>query len=391
MRILVGITGGVAAYKSAELIRLYIEAGHEVQVVPTANALRFIGAATLEALSHRPVSSELFSDVSEVKHIELAKWAEKVVVAPATASFIARLAAGLADDLLGNILLATLAPITIAPAMHTEMWNNAATAANLETLKARGIRVIEPSVGRLTGEDTGVGRLPEAKSIFNSTFEDSVVRDLFGKRILVIAGGTREPIDAVRYIGNRSSGKQGIEIALEASARGAEVALIGANFDFSYPGIKFIPVETTLELQGAVDRLGYDFDFIIMPAAVSDYRVTDPTIGKLKKQDIGANFDLHLTQNPDIIASIAQMVRGATKIVGFAAETFDGDYLIQAARGKLLSKSLHLVVANDVSNGRGFDSTENSVIFVSETDTRAFAGTKREIATQLFNLLLSSK
>lgn len=391
MRVLVGITGGIAAYKSAELIRLFVEAGHEVRVVPTQNALRFIGSATLEAISHNPVHADLYSDVNEVRHIELAHWAELVVVAPATASFLARSATGLADDLLGNVIMAADCPKVFAPAMHTEMWLDGATVSNVETLRKRGITVIEPATGRLTGVDTGIGRLPEAKQIFEAAIDAMRPQDLSGCDVLVISGGTREPLDAVRYIGNKSSGKQGIALALAAKSRGAKVTLIAANTSVETTGIRRINVSSVVELQEALSEVGINFDFILIPAAISDYRVAQPSERKLKKVDLGSKFTLELIQNPDIIAGLAERRLPKTKLIGFAAETESGEVLKSAALAKLRSKNLDLIVANDVSEGKAFDSDANEVIILSETAESYVTGSKLEIANKILDLLLTAK
>lgn len=391
MRILVGITGGIAAYKSAELIRLFVEAGHEVRVVPTPNALRFIGSATLEALSHNPVHSELYEDVNDVRHIELAHWAELIVVAPATASFLARTASGLCDDLLGNVIMATDCPKIVAPAMHSEMWSNAATVENVQTLRRRGIEVIDPAIGRLTGSDTGVGRLPEPKLIFDATLNFIHPKDLSDRRVLVVAGGTREPIDAVRFIGNNSSGKQGIALADAARARGANVTLIAANMPADAQGYSRIDVSTVSDLRSALNEVGLSFDYILMPIAISDYRVEKPSEGKLKKADLGGQFKLDLIQNPDIIAGLAKDKESGTKIVGFAAETATGDTLKSVALEKLRAKKLDLIVANDVSNGKAFDKDFNEVHILSETSSVSLAGSKIDIANKIFDLLLTAK
>ena len=388
MRVLVGITGGVAAYKAAEVIRLLTESGHEVRAVPTANALRFIGSATLEALTHNSVNSELYEQIEDVRHIELAKWAELVLVAPATASFLARSAAGIADDLLGNIVLATKAPIVLAPAMHTEMWENAATRANVEVLAKRGILVIEPAVGRLTGTDTGIGRLPDPKFIVDSALAKTQPQDLLGKKVLVVAGGTREAIDPVRFIGNRSSGKQGIALVEEASARGASVTVICANFDYYSPGVDIRKVTSTQELIAELDALSESFDFVIMPAAVSDFRVESPSPVKVKKSDSGSSLDLHLIQNPDVISSLAKSSRvknSRVKVVGFAAETLNGSDLVEIARLKLQKKGLDLIVANEVSESLGFDSDDNVVQLVTASGVDSVSGSKREIARVIFS------
>lgn len=390
MRVLVGITGGVAAYKAAEIIRELTESGHEVRAVPTANALRFIGSATLEALTHNSVYSELYEDVEEVRHIELAKWAELILVAPATASYLARTVNGLADDLLGNIILASVAPLVIAPAMHTEMWQNPATSANVSTLRSRGIQVIEPAVGRLTGTDTGVGRLPDPAYIVQSALSKVVAKDLLNKHVLIVAGGTREAIDPVRFIGNRSSGKQGIALVEEAVARGALVHLVAANFPYYSPEVAVTNVVSTAELEGALTKLGTAFDFIVMPAAVADYRLEHPSSTKLKKSDDGSQLELKLVQNPDILSNLSKVVRESNpqvKVVGFAAETASGEDLVNLAKGKLSRKGLDLIVANEVSETLGFDNDSNDVVLVDSKSQQAVSGSKRAIAKAIFDAI----
>ena len=387
MRVLVGVTGGIAAYKAAEIIRELTELGHEVKVVPTQNALRFIGAATLEALSHNQVHSDLYSDIADVKHIELARWAEVLLVAPATASFVARTASGVADDLLGNIVLATNAPMIVAPAMHTEMWSNQATLANVETLRDRGISVIEPGIGRLTGSDSGIGRLPDTGVIVSAVENAFKPKDMTGKKVLVVAGGTREPIDPVRYIGNRSSGKQGIALVEAAIARGADVTLIAANFEYSNVDVNIHTVVTTEEMNTELSSTDDDFDIIVMPAAVSDFRVEEKSETKIKRQG-DKEYSITLVPNQDLIAGLRQRFSSQTKIVGFAAETESGEALLANARVKLLAKNLSMVVANDVSNGQAFDSDENNVVFVSATNETPCTGSKLKIANELYSLLL---
>jgi phosphopantothenoylcysteine decarboxylase/phosphopantothenate--cysteine ligase len=390
MRVLVGITGGVAAYKAAEVIRGLVEAGHEIRAVPTPNALRFIGAATLEALTHNSVHSELYDDVEEVRHIELAKWAQLIIVAPATASFLARTASGLADDLLGNIILATTAPLVIAPAMHTEMWQNQATITNVETLKRRGILVIDPAVGRLTGADSGVGRLPDPEYIVQSALSKVVAKDFAGKKVLIVAGGTREAIDPVRFIGNRSSGKQGIALVEEAVARGASVQLVAANFAYYSPEVVTKNVSSTDELVQALGDVGSDFDIVVMPAAVSDFRVSEPSSKKVKKSESGSQLVLSLVENPDVISMLANSVRSINpmaKIVGFAAETESGNELIELAKGKLTRKGLDLVVANEVSDSLAFDQESNDVVLVSANIEQPVSGSKRLIAKAIFDAI----
>jgi phosphopantothenoylcysteine decarboxylase/phosphopantothenate--cysteine ligase len=391
MRVLVGITGGVAAYKAAEIIRELTESGHEVKAVPTANALRFIGAATLEALTHNSVSSELYENVEDVRHIELAKWAELVLVAPATASFLARTSAGLADDLLANIVLATKAPLVISPAMHTEMWENAATVRNVEVLRSRGVLVIDPASGRLTGSDTGVGRLPDPSYIVQSALSKVAEQDLTGKRVLIVAGGTREAIDPVRFLGNRSSGKQGIALVEEAVSRGAQVQLVAANFDYYSPECFVVRVSSTSELMSAIDALDGAFDIVVMPAAVADFKVETPSATKVKKVEGQDSMTLELVKNPDVITALAKRIHGQEipgKIVGFAAETMSIGELVDLASAKRAKKGLDIIVANDVTKSAGFDSDENSVVIISGDGRTSIVGSKRTIAKAIFDAIL---
>jgi phosphopantothenoylcysteine decarboxylase/phosphopantothenate--cysteine ligase len=391
MRIVVGVTGGIAAYKATAIIRQLTELGHEVKVIPTQNALRFIGATTLEALSHNSVDPDLYTDVADVKHVELGQRADLVLVAPATASFIARLAAGLADDLLGNVILASKAPIVIAPAMHTEMWQNTATKANISLLRERGVQVIEPAIGRLTGDDSGAGRLPEPEVIVAEALAAVVPKDLLGKRVLITAGGTIEPIDPVRYIGNRSSGKQGIALAQQAILRGAEVTLIAANVERLPEELRHVvAVETAAELEAAVNENLTQADALIMAAAVSDYRVEKPSTQKLKKTDLGTSVQLNLVANPDILRLATERIQNeglGVLSVGFAAETLsEPDVLKQIAMAKLESKGCDLLIANDVSEGRVFGSENNSVVIVANHAPPArFDGNKSFIADRILD------
>ena len=380
MKVLLGITGGVAAYKAAEVIRGLTELGHEVKVLPTQNALRFIGATTLEALSHNVVDSDLYTDVESVKHIELAKWADTILVAPATASFLARTAMGLADDLLGNVILASTGRIVIAPAMHTEMWQNAATLENVAVLRQRGYEFVDPGVGRLTGSDSGVGRLAEPADIVRAVLSFG---SLAGKRVIVTAGGTREPIDPVRFIGNSSSGKQGIAIAQAAVAAGAEVLLIAANIEALPRGIKAIEVSTALEMQSALEVASTESDVLVMAAAVADYRIAEPSSSKLKKSILGETTSIQLVANPDILKSIK--VPGLFK-VGFAAETSTD--LTAIAVEKLQAKGCDLLVANDVTDGAVFGSNSNSVVIVDKAGlVEEFSGSKLDVANRLVDII----
>jgi phosphopantothenoylcysteine decarboxylase/phosphopantothenate--cysteine ligase len=390
MRILVGITGGIAAFKAVALVRQLSELGHDVKVVPTQNALRFVGATTLEALSKNTVDADLYTDVAEVKHIELGQSADLVIVAPATASFIARTAAGIADDLLSNIILATTAPVIIAPAMHTEMWENAATKANVATIVQRGIHLVEPTEGRLTGQDSGKGRMAEPEDILEAALSLLIPQDLSGKTFVVTAGGTREPIDPVRFIGNASSGKQGLEIAKEASRRGAQVTLIGANFE-AQGAFDFIRVVTTDELSAALATRATS-DVIVMAAAVSDYRVENPSETKIKKASSGDRLDLSLIQNEDILARISATKTDRQLVVGFAAETEPEVSKLEAvALKKLEQKGCDILVANDVSGGKVFNEDDNSVIIVSaKSPTLQVQGTKREVASGLIDSIVAA-
>lgn len=391
MRILVGITGGIAAYKSAQIVRSLTELGHDVKVLPTQNALKFIGSATLEALSHNSIDPDLYTQVADVKHIKLAQEADLVIVAPATAAFLARYANGIADDLLLNVLLATTAPVVIAPAMHTEMWQHPATVRNLETLKSDGVFVIDPTSGRLTGDDTGIGRMAEPDDIVARSL--AIVEhglDLKGKSILIAAGGTREPIDEVRFIGNSSSGRQGIALALNARNRGAQVTLIAANIDQPLPaGITVIRVSTHAELQDQLLQIVEQQDAVIMPAAVSDFRLEKPFSGKLHRAEQD-HLELRLISNSDILATLVSKRSGkAPVIVGFAAEVVtDESELLEAAKKKLAAKGCDFVVANNVAGLGVFGQEKNSVLLVDKTDSKAITGTKEVVASAILDKVL---
>lgn len=390
-RIVLGVTGGIAAYKATSVIRLLTEQGHTVKVIPTANALRFVGATTLEALSHNSVDPDLYTDVDSVKHIKLAQEADLVIVAPASASFIARTASGLADDLLSNTILATKAPVLIAPAMHTEMYLNEATQANIETLQSRGLTILQPASGRLTGEDSGIGRLPEPERIVEAALALLEPKDFLGKHVVVTAGGTQEPIDPVRFLANRSSGMQGVAIAKAASARGARVTLIGANIA-EVPGLDFVAVSTALELQQALEPLLANCDYLVMTAAVGDFRVKRVFEEKLKRSVVGTETTLELVANPDILQSAVARIAASNlpvKTVGFAAETAsDLANLRQLAAHKLMSKGCDMLVANDVSGGKVFGSSDNSVLILSKSGVEhSVSGTKAQVASAVLDIL----
>ena len=393
MRVVVGITGGIAAFKATSIVRLLTEAGHTVKVVPTQNALRFIGSTTLEALSHNTVDADLYTDVADVKHIELGKSADLIIVAPATASFIARTAAGIADDLLGNVILASNAPVVIAPAMHSEMWLNPATVDNVAKLRERGIVVIEPASGRLTGSDTGIGRLPEPEEIVEQALRAIPVGDLTGHRLLITAGGTQEAIDPVRFIGNRSSGKQGIAIATEAVRRGAQVTLIASNIEESPEGVgSVISARTALDVSNAVNEQLPNHDALIMAAAIADYRIENQSTHKLKRGELGARISLDLVANPDILKSSIERIKAeGLKVisVGFAAETAGSeDALTRLAQRKMIEKGCDILVANDVSGGAVFGSDSNSVLILTASGSATGrSGSKKATANQLLDML----
>lgn len=363
--VILGVGGGIAAYKSCELLRRLQDRGYVITVVPTPASLNFVGAATWEALSARPVTTQVWESVHTVPHISLAERADFFLIAPATADLIARMAMGRADDLLTNLVLASDVPKMIVPAMHPSMWLDPATVANVNTLKQRGFIVMDPEVGRLTGNDSGPGRFPETAAII-SRFDEVTgqVQDLKGVKVLVTAGGTREPIDPVRFIGNRSSGKQGIAIANAAKNRGAQVQLIAANCEISsLDGIDVIHVETTLDMQSAMQASFESCDMLIMSAAVADARPTHFSDEKIKKSTLNT---IELTQNPDLLAELAPR-KGKRVLVGFAAETQDH---LQEARRKLESKGLDVIYVNDVSGGAifGQDTTMGTILLRNEAD-----------------------
>jgi phosphopantothenoylcysteine decarboxylase / phosphopantothenate---cysteine ligase len=393
MRVVLGVTGGIAAYKATGIIRQLTEAGHDVKVIPTANALRFIGATTLEALSHNSVDPDLYTDVGSVKHVELGQSADLIIVAPASAAFLARMASGLADDLLMNTILASKAPILVAPAMHTEMWQNAATVANVATLRSRGIKILEPAVGRLTGADSGPGRLPEPEEIVAAALALATPQDLAGKRLLITAGGTQEPIDPVRFIGNHSSGKQGIALATEATSRGAAVTLIAANVSEPIPALhKLVRVSTAAELAQAVSAELANSDAVIMAAAVADFRVESAAETKLKRSELGDEINLKLVANPDILVDLVKRVKAeglAVTTVGFAAETAASvNDLQKLAEHKLETKGCDILVANNVSAGAVFGADENSVLVLTKSGSvTSRDGSKRAIANHILDVL----
>jgi phosphopantothenoylcysteine decarboxylase/phosphopantothenate--cysteine ligase len=372
MRVVLGVSGGIAAYKACELLRCFTESGHDVTVVPTAAALEFVGAPTWAALSGKPVSSQVWDGVHEVPHVHIGQTADLVVVAPATADLLAKASHGLADDLLTNTLLTARCPVVFAPAMHTEMWEHPATQANVATLRSRGLVVIEPAEGRLTGADTGKGRLPEPAEVFEIALEvaarGAARPDLAGRHVVISAGGTREYLDPVRFLGNRSSGLQGYALARAAVARGAEVTLIAANVTLPDPaGAKVVRVETTAQLRDEVVTAAASADAVVMAAAPADFRPTSVSTAKIKKQDDGSAPAIELVQNPDILKEISQTrLRDGQVIVGFAAETGDETgSVLELAQAKLARKGCDLLVVNDVSGGAVFGSPDNEAVVLS--------------------------
>lgn len=370
-RVVLGVSGGIAAYKACELLRRFTESGHDVTVVPTAAALEFVGAPTWAALSGKPVSTEVWTDVHAVPHVKIGQAADLVVVAPATADLIAKAAHGLADDLLTNTLLTARCPVLLAPAMHTEMWEHPATQANVATLRQRGVVVIEPAEGRLTGADTGKGRLPDPAEIFELARgvldRGTAAPDLSGLKVVVSAGGTREYLDPVRFLGNRSSGLQGYALARAAASRGAHVTLVSANVSLPDPaGVSVVRVETTDQLRDAVVAATATADAVVMAAAPADFRPTTVSDAKIKKAEDGSAPSIALVQNPDILAEIShERARAGAVVVGFAAETGDATgSVLDLGRAKLARKGCDLLVVNDVSGGAVFGSSDNEAVIL---------------------------
>ena len=400
MFIVVGVTGGIAAYKSVHLVRRFVKAGHDVHVIPTDDALWFVGLTTWEAISRNPVTTSVHDDVARVRHVSLGQSADLVVVAPATANFLAKTAAGLADDLLGTTLLATTAPVVVAPAMHTEMWQHPATRANIATLRDRGVHIVGPADGELTGGDSGPGRMTEPDEIADIALTVLAPKDLAGVRVVVSAGGTREPLDPVRYIGNRSSGRQGVAVALAAADRGADVTLVVAHVETEaaasarrHPRIQTVEVGTAADLQSVVGAAAVGADVVVMAAAVSDYRVAAVSDTKLAKEtDDG--LTLELVQNPDILAGLAAARPDGQTIVGFAAETEpDRERLLERGRRKRERKGADLLVVNEVGWSRGFEQPDNAVAIIGHGGhvVAERRGSKREIADALWDVVVTAR
>ncbi|MEA9985098.1 MULTISPECIES: bifunctional phosphopantothenoylcysteine decarboxylase/phosphopantothenate--cysteine ligase CoaBC [Subtercola] len=412
MNIVVGITGGIAAYKAVSVIRGFVLAGHSVQVIATEHALRFVGKPTLEAISRNTVHTDLYEGVAEVRHVAIGQAADLIVIAPTTANSLAKLAAGIADDLLGNTILASRAPILLAPAMHTEMWQNPATVANVATLRSRGFHFIGPDSGQLTGADSGPGRLSEPDAIVAAglalvaTVVDgrepadassagsgvaAAGSSLAGLRILISAGGTREPLDPVRFIGNRSSGKQGVALADAAIAEGARVTFVGAHLEVPPPrGAELHSVETAEELRVEMLALQGGADIIIMAAAVADYRPSEVAEGKIKKDVAGDVLTLELVKNADILAELSSQRADDQVIVGFAAETAaTRDELLELGQAKIARKGCDYLVLNRVGWSEGFTTDHNTVVLLDRTGHIVIeaAGSKLSVAHSILSAL----
>ncbi|MDL9978504.1 bifunctional phosphopantothenoylcysteine decarboxylase/phosphopantothenate--cysteine ligase CoaBC [Microbacterium sp. ASV49] len=401
MFVVVGVTGGIAAYKTVQVVRSLVLAGHDVHVVPTENALRFVGQPTWEAISRHPVTTSVHDDVAAVRHVAIGQAADLVIVAPATANTLAKMAAGMADDLLGTTLLATKAPVVVAPAMHTEMWMHPATVANMATLRERGVHVIGPDAGALTGTDIGPGRMTEPDEIV--AFALSLVereQDLAGLHVVVSTGGTREPLDPVRYLGNRSSGRQGTALARAAADRGARVTLVAAHVDDGVledamsPRISLVRAGTTADLGEAVRTAASGADVVVMAAAVADYRPAEVADRKLAKESSPGARTIELVETEDILAGLGRdRVPGRT-IVGFAAETAPTrDELLERGRRKLARKGADLLVLNEVGWSVGFESASNAVIVLGADGDVAVeaSGSKRAVADAVWDAVLASR
>ncbi len=390
-----GVGGGIAAYKVCELLRRLTESGHRVRVVPTAEALRFVGEPTWAALSGQPVATGVWDGVHEVPHVRIGQEADLVFVAPATANILARAAAGLADDLLTNTLLTARCPVVFAPAMHTEMWEHPATQANVATLRSRGAVVLDPAVGRLTGADTGRGRLPEPSELFEAARlvlrRGTAAPDLAGRRVVVSAGGTREAVDPVRFLGNHSSGKQGYALARTAAARGADVTLVAANVSLPDPaGVRVVRAGSAVELAEAMETERVGADAIVMSAAVADFRPVASAASKIKKRPGAAPAPIELAENPDVLAGLvaSRDAEGlAQTVVGFAAETDD---VIANGRAKLARKGCDLLVVNQVGGGRAFGTEDNQAVILGSDGSAVDVptGPKEDLADRVWDLVL---
>ncbi|WP_194420865.1 bifunctional phosphopantothenoylcysteine decarboxylase/phosphopantothenate--cysteine ligase CoaBC [Microbacterium abyssi] len=397
MNIVVGVTGGIAAYKTVQLVRLLIKAGHEVTVIPTEDALRFVGTPTWEAVSRNTVTTSVHDDVAKVRHVALGQAAELIIVAPATANTIAKMTVGLADDLLGTTLLATTAPVAITPAMHTEMWRHPATQANIQTLRERGVHILGPADGELTGGDSGPGRMLEPEEIFDAALALLTPQDLAGTRVAISAGGTREPIDPVRFLGNRSSGRQGVALAAEAAARGAQVTLVAANISADvlagarHPLIDVRTVGAAAELGEAMRDAAASAAVVIMAAAVADYRPTSAAEQKLTKEE-GVLDRIDLVENDDIVTGLAASRPNGQIVVAFAAETLtDADARRERARRKRDRKGVDLLAVNLADAAHGFENPDNAVEVIGDGGAvvASAEGSKREVARAIWDAVLN--
>ena len=390
VRVVLGVTGGIAAYKSVQIARELVNRGHSVTVIPTHSALKFVGRPTWEAISRNPVNTEVFDSVAEVTHVALGQQADLVIVAPATAHFLAQYATGQAADLLGTTLLATQAPVVLAPAMHTEMWTHPATQGNVQTLVERGVHLIGPDSGRLTGDDEGPGRMSDPVAIVERGLSLLGHRPLDGKRVLITAGGTREPLDAVRFIGNYSSGAMGVALAEVARDRGAEVTLIHAAMDVALPsGVECVQALRAEQMRDAVIERADTADWLVLAAAVADYAPARVEVGKITKSEAGQSYSPELVQTPDIAKEVGQRLGAEQKLVTFSAETLaDDDELVARARQKGEAKGADVVVANRVGDGLGFGQTETAVWIIQRSGAPVLStGSKQSVAGHLFDVL----
>ena len=393
LNIVVGITGGIAAYKAVNVIREFVRAGHDVHVVASEAALEFVGRPTLEALSRNEVHTDLYADVAQVRHVAIGQAADLMVIAPATANTLAKLAAGIANDLLTTTVLACRAPLVVAPAMHTEMWEHPATVANVATLRARGVHIVGPEIGALTGPDSGPGRMSEPGDIVAAALAVVGPRDLDGLRVLVSAGGTREPIDPVRFIGNRSSGRQGLEVAIAARNRGAVVTLVAAHLEVPVPsGVEVVEAGTAEELRLAMLTRATSADVVVMAAAVADYRPVRMSHAKLRKEEVGDELTVELVKNPDILRDLVESRRPGQTIVGFAAETeTDRERLMAIARAKAARKGADALVVNRVSWTEGFGAAVGNAVTVIGRDGRHLVdaeGPKSAVAGSVLDVIV---
>jgi len=391
-RIVVGVTGGIAAYKAVSVVRALVKRGADVTVIPTESALKFVGRPTWEAISRNPVATELFDDVATVRHVSLGQEADLIVIAPATAHSIASLAAGLAGDLLGTTVLASRAPLLIAPAMHTEMWDHASVRANIDILVSRGVHILGPATGELTGGDVGAGRMVEADEIAQAAWALLAPQNLAGKTVLISAGGTREALDPVRFLGNRSTGEMGVELARAAQARGAKVVLVAANLEVSTPaGVEVLPAPTAAAMRDVMVRRAPDADVIFLAAAVADWVPEAPSVHKLSKKDMGDTFSPTLVRAPDIASELGAIKRADQLLVGFAAETMkDPAEREISARKKLGAKNLDAVAVNEVGEQVGFGNVETTLTLFTSASPQSWSvtGKKNSVAGRLMDALL---